>query len=558
MFLVLALAFAWVDGAAWSRRTGWDIVSYLDLGDAFLRGDWKAALSTYWSPLYGIIFAIARRFQSGITELDSLLIFNFSIFVLLALTFGYLAHMLRISLANVDAEHPYLISDNFYPLVLYTTFIYCTLTICGIRYKTPDMLSALVVISFFSIWQRSIAHPISYARCIFLGFLLGVSYLAKNSLVNWVIVVLATLFINRKVTQATTRQLIAIALMTGLTISAWAIPISLNAGHPTLTDTLTVARSWMWTLSPGLKQVHGQGASFKHPTRKFFTEPDFYEFATPFDVSYPPWYAPAYWFEGVPWKFSPPYYLTKLIEKIPQLILSYAGLLICGFGLVWCIARRSPFSSTRLRICLPLLIPSALGLGALAAFFEFEGRYLVPYTLPLFMGLFVCLKKNEHERREGAQLIVIKLMTAYMALASLLVFVFQFYFYSPMFANAVKSMVKADLPASPPFSAHDATVAALHDLGVFAGDRVARVSTLGHGEFYWARGGKFKIVAECVSPEQFFEASAERRRQLYAKLRELGVKAIIEDWSPDQEKYPVCTEPGWVNVQGTRNWILKL
>ena len=34
-----------------------DGVSYLDIADAYLRGDWHAAVSTYWSPLYSWLLA---------------------------------------------------------------------------------------------------------------------------------------------------------------------------------------------------------------------------------------------------------------------------------------------------------------------------------------------------------------------------------------------------------------------------------------------------------------------------------------------------------------------
>src|SRR5262245_50911267 len=38
-----------------------DGMSYLDMGDAYLRGDWKTAINGYWSPLYGIIQALALK-----------------------------------------------------------------------------------------------------------------------------------------------------------------------------------------------------------------------------------------------------------------------------------------------------------------------------------------------------------------------------------------------------------------------------------------------------------------------------------------------------------------
>src|SRR5215470_106225 len=36
-----------------------DGVSYLDMGDAFMKGDWSAAVNAYWSPLYAVILGLA-------------------------------------------------------------------------------------------------------------------------------------------------------------------------------------------------------------------------------------------------------------------------------------------------------------------------------------------------------------------------------------------------------------------------------------------------------------------------------------------------------------------
>ncbi|CAN5369132.1 hypothetical protein BH10CYA1_BH10CYA1_19860 [soil metagenome] len=558
IFLCLALTFAHVDGAAWSRRTGWDIVSYLDVGDAILRGDWHAALNSYWSPLYGFIFAIVNKiFANFSSELVRLEFFNLSIFFLLALAFGYLTDTLRKTLEKVEDDSNFLLSDNLLPVVLYTTFIYCALAICGIRYKTPDVMSALICMLFFCLWLPAILKPISTGRALLLGFLLGLSYLAKSVLINWAGLVILCLLINRKLYKITNKQLVCLVAAAGVTVAAWALPVSINVGHATLNDVMTVGQAWMSTLQPDLVQVHGRGPTFKHPTREFFKNPDFYEFVTPFDVSYSPWYAPAYWFEGVPWKGSMSHYRTTLVAKIPKLMASYLGVLLVGFGLLWLVTR-SPFSSKRLRICLPMILPGAAALFAFAVLFEPEGRYFIAFTLPLFASLFTCLKSADRESKIFWQILTVKGITAYMMLVCLSIFLMQFYFFSPGFANYLKSATKVELPPSPPYSAHEGTVSVLKGLGVVEGDRVARISTLGHGEFYWARGGKFKVVAECVNPAQFAQATAERRDLVYQKLRQLGVKAIVEDWSQDQEEYPLCKDSGWIQVPGTRNWVYRL
>ncbi len=40
---------------AWTNRyrlASDDAIAYLDIGDAYLRGEWKEAINGYWSPLY--------------------------------------------------------------------------------------------------------------------------------------------------------------------------------------------------------------------------------------------------------------------------------------------------------------------------------------------------------------------------------------------------------------------------------------------------------------------------------------------------------------------------
>jgi len=54
--LILGLAQAWR-----SRFfINYDGVSYLDMGDAFLRGDWHTAINGYFNPLYAWLQAFSR------------------------------------------------------------------------------------------------------------------------------------------------------------------------------------------------------------------------------------------------------------------------------------------------------------------------------------------------------------------------------------------------------------------------------------------------------------------------------------------------------------------
>lgn len=55
--VILGLVCAWV----FRQTIISDGISYLDLGDADLRGDWSAAANAYWSPLYPYLLGAAMR-----------------------------------------------------------------------------------------------------------------------------------------------------------------------------------------------------------------------------------------------------------------------------------------------------------------------------------------------------------------------------------------------------------------------------------------------------------------------------------------------------------------
>jgi len=56
-----------------------------------------------------------------------------------------------------------------------------------------------------------------------------------------------------------------------------------------------------WAHWQGEEGVHGTPV---HPTRKIHEDPPMYEFGTPFEVTYPPWYNPTYWYDGVRRRFE--------------------------------------------------------------------------------------------------------------------------------------------------------------------------------------------------------------------------------------------------------------
>src|SRR5271165_7685626 len=90
-FWAIALVLGLIQ--AWANRfyMGNDGVPYLDMADAYLRGDWHTAVNGYWNPLYGWLigldFMIFR--PSPCWEYPAVQLLNFGIYALTVASFEY-------------------------------------------------------------------------------------------------------------------------------------------------------------------------------------------------------------------------------------------------------------------------------------------------------------------------------------------------------------------------------------------------------------------------------------------------------------------------------------
>jgi len=56
-----AIALGALDAWAMRNHMDSDGISYLDMGDAYWRGDWHMAVNAYWSPLYSWLLGLAMK-----------------------------------------------------------------------------------------------------------------------------------------------------------------------------------------------------------------------------------------------------------------------------------------------------------------------------------------------------------------------------------------------------------------------------------------------------------------------------------------------------------------
>ena len=151
---------------AWGRRhdsgdgvayMGADGIAYLDIGDAYWRGDWGAAINAMWSPFYSWLTGLALRlFQpSPFQEFTVVRLLNYALYLLsLAAFVLFLRELERFRRTRTDEGDAAAQADSqalprhAWLVFAYALFIWTSLSMNRVARTSPDVLvSALVFVA---------------------------------------------------------------------------------------------------------------------------------------------------------------------------------------------------------------------------------------------------------------------------------------------------------------------------------------------------------------------------------------------------------------------------
>jgi hypothetical protein len=540
-----------------------DGISYLDVADAYLAGGWAAGANAYWSPLYPWLLAGATRISGAgrESELAVAQVVNFSVFVLALAAFvafwGELARARGTGGAGAAEDRGF--GPWAWWAMGYALFAWSAFRLVTVWGTTPDLLVLAAVLAAGATLVRMHRRPASWLLPAGLGLILGLGYLAKAVMfpVSLAFVVSAWGAV-RGVRGATARAglvLVVFALVAGPFVAT----LSLQKGRFTFGDSgrLNYAR-----FVNGVPDIHWRGepagsGTPQHPTRRLSTEPAVYEFATPVGGTYPVWYDPTYWYEGVTVRFDAGQQFAALVRTgygYTELVLKRQGAALAA--LVLLLAAMGPAR----RWGLPALgrywfvwLPALAGMG-LYALVYMEGRYVAPF-LVLCWGVALAAVRLPDDRGgarllgAGAFVVALvlginlvapkeKLIARYLRPAQL----------SPGSGGGARydvgpSGASAQLPAA----------RALAELGLRPGDPVAYV---GYGYYaYWARLAGVRIVAEIPSADAhfFWEADEDGRARIVRTLAAAGPRAIVIEAS---SAHP--PPQGWHRLGHTGYYLLPV
>ena len=567
---------------AWGRRhesgdgvayMGADGIAYLDIGDAYWRGDWAAAVNAMWSPFYSWLTGLTLRLiqPSPFQEFTVVRLLNFALYLLsLAAFVLFLRELERFrrtltrDQANAQAAADSGADSDALPrrawlIFAYTLFIWTSLSMNRVARTSPDVLVSALVFVASALLLRIRLRRAGWLAFALFGLTLGVGYLTKTFMFPLAFVFLAAaLFAYGDLRRALPR--VALALLVFLAVSApFVVALSRAKGRLTIGDTGRL--NYAWHVNGTQPFIHWQGeptggnnggGTPAHPTRKLSDAPALYEFGAPVAGAYPPWYDPTYWYEGVHARFS----LSRQLKTLARnLLLAYQflfyrffpGAVCAALFILFYMSRRRTGELARDAAAYWFLLAPALIASACYLAIHFEQRYFAPFVVVGGMSLFaaVRLRRTAEARRLVDALVCVTLVTFALSLG----------YYS---ARDLYSAARDLAPGRAARVDVQWQVAEeLRRMGIRPGERVASIgNTMFHA---WPRLARVRVVAEISTRtggdvEKFWAGDAALKARVGETFARTGARVVVAEGIPP---WATATD-GWQRIGATHFYVYVL
>jgi hypothetical protein len=498
-----------------------DGVPYLDMADAYLRGDWHTAINGYWNPLYAWIVGADLFFlhPSPYWEYPSVQLVNLLIYIGTIFAFEYFLSGLVEKYENPGAIR----------IVAYAIFWWTSFELIRVWMVNADMLVAASIYLAFGILLRQPAKWTSIA----LGAILAFGYYAKAVMfpVGLMVLGLAWVIFSRR------QAVLACAVFFFLCLP-WITVLSEARGHLTFGDTGRLNYSWYVN---GVESRHWEGGPDRaghplHPARVVLDSPRVYEFNGPMPVTYPIWYDESYWYEGLHLWIEPRLLVRVALRNVAGVaklvFLQGGGFLI---GALVCFL----FQKERGVLLRPGRHWVALWTLNLAAIF----LYCLVHTEPRLLGPFV------------AVLFVIPLMCVYVEKQWVATGIALFGLaWAACFASVTTAKGERFTPWDrTPRNISWQIATGLEGLGLAPGDKVSVTTDGGGLNSRWARLAKVHIVAEMDYQANFWKLTPAEQQHVLAALSASGEKMAVSATPPPDSEIPA----GWQPIGSTNYYVYK-
>lgn len=358
------------------RSLSADGVSYLDLGARLLQSKLTDGYSGYWSPLYAVLAAGSASLaeQAGLNRLAGVQALNFGLFVAALAACVWMVRELGISI-GADPDGWPVAGLQASAAFLFTLLVFRER---GLVLVTPDLLVAALVMAACALSAATWTRGWPRRHAVAAGLVFGAGYWAKAIFFPmwwwWLGLHAALGWKQRGALKAL-----------GCALAAWAalsapllIATTRATGRLSFGEAGKLNAAWAWNrIRPhgfweGTEEGYGKPAN---PVRKVLEQPRVYVFGDQFpEATYPIWYAPSHWYEGVRVRISVPEVLSAAASSAARLV-DFLG---AGWGpallfpglLGWVFAGKRATWRPRVAVCLFAMAGFALLLVVL------EPRYV--------------------------------------------------------------------------------------------------------------------------------------------------------------------------------------
>ncbi len=517
-----------------------DSISYIEIAQSAREAGWKSYVNGYWSPLYPFLLTNAFRIlDPGPLRESTVVIFvNLAIYLAnLACFEWFLRELLRLrDASDGSAERGFPISSRTLWICGYLFFLWAGQYWVTPGWVSPDLCAAglgyLATVALIRIHRGQA----SWATFVFFGAVLGLGYLAKAPMLPLALVFLACGFLAVSSDRpAWTRA--ALAVIVFLMIAApLAVSLSMAKGRMTFGDSGRISYAEFVNGAP--KYVHWEGEPPgtgipAHPQRRLLGEPPVYEFAAPIGGSYPLWYDPSYWYEGIKPHFSLEGQLMALYRTMSSYLrmFSVTGTLYAVFVTLFFLVRKSGswgggWMGEKF-VWVPLV--AAFGMFALV---HVEPRFVGGFGLMLLMRVLARVRFGKPVDKGELS-----------GLASVIIL-------APALAIVISTGKNLEDIARPATFEQWEVARGVHEMGIPPGTAVGYIGT-GLGA-YWAHLAGVRIIAEIPDNEQprFVAADAARRQQVLALFSSVGARAVVT-----RNADAANPTDGWRQIPGTHHFI---
>jgi hypothetical protein len=540
LVLVLGLLRVW----AHRNEVSPDGISYIEIAWAAARSGLQQVVNGHWSPLYpSLLSLVFRCFHPPVQwEFTAAHLLNFALYAASLASFElFLRELILLRQTGGESGEKSLpIPPESIWIWGHVYFLWASYFWLDPAWVTPDLCVAVLVYFASGLLMRIRRGQGAWLVFVGFGAALGLGYLAKTAMFPLAFVFLFSAFYLSRIAGASFRAaalhtLLAMGVFAGLALPQ-IISLSAQKGRPTFGDAGRLNYAMYIGGAPKWVHWHGQppGTGVPlHAMRQLSFDPALYEFGEPIPGSYPLWYDPSYWYEGVRPHFELKGQLRALFRSANMYlkIFSKSGALWVVFVVLWVAKRRAiawgSFAPGTWLVVLPSI--AALGMYSLVLV---EFRYVAPFTLVLLMWMLGRMRMVA-----GAEPRWLKRSLLVVVLAPVL---------------AVTWAVARDLYEVVRNQPYEPWIVAqgLHEMGIPPG---AHLGCIGIGlDAYWAHLAGVRIVAEITDTEQplFVAANARRRQEILGLFSTAGAKAVVT-----KNAAAANPEDGWRAIPGTQYFI---